>query len=152
MKKLLITSTLVAIISLAGCAAPPQNSQVYRAGEVGVAQNIRYGTVVAARSVVIDAGTTGVGVGAGAILGGFAGSTIGHGNGSILGGLLGAVAGGVAGQAVERNTSQKQGIELTVKLDRGPEIVVVQPADGQYYTPGSRVRLIGNASNTRVTF
>lgn len=152
MKKLLILSSFIASLSLVGCAAPPQSSQVYRSSEVGVPQSVQYGKVVSARSIIIDAGTTGVGVGTGAILGGVAGSAIGHGSGSLAAGIIGAVAGGIAGQAVERNTSKTQGVELTVKLDRGSEIIVVQPFDNNYYTPGSRVRVIGNSYNTRVTF
>lgn len=80
MKKLLISSSLVASIWLMGCAAPPQNSQVYRSNEVGVSQTVQYGRVESARYIIIDAGSTGLGVGTGSILGGVAGSTIGNGN------------------------------------------------------------------------
>jgi outer membrane lipoprotein SlyB len=152
MKKLLTLCSFVVSLGLVGCAAPPQNSQVYRSSEVGVPQTVQYGRVEAVRSIIIDAGTTGVGVGTGAILGGVAGSAIGHGGGSLAAGIIGAVAGGIAGQAVERNTSKTQGVELTIKLDRGPQIIVVQPFDNNYYNPGSKVRIIGNGSNTRVTF
>lgn len=148
----LLCSFSLCIATLAGCATDPQSATVYRANEVGINQSITYATVQNVRPVVIDAGKTGVGLGTGAVIGGFAGSTLGGGNGKILGGILGAVAGGVAGQAIEGNTSRNPGVELTLKLDSGQFLVVVQPDDGARFSPGSRVRLIGNGSNTRVSY
>ena len=150
--KILLSALALSLVALSGCAAPPQNSQVYRSNEVGVSQTVQYGKVESARYVIIDAGSTGLGSSTGAILGGVAGSTIGNGGGNLIASILGAVAGGIVGQAVERNTLKTQGIELSIKLDRGSQIIVVQPLDNNYYTHGSRVRIISNGNNTRVTF
>lgn len=88
MKKLLISSSLVASIGIMGCSAPPQNSQFYRSNEVGVSQTVQYGKVESARYIIIDAGSTGLGVGTGSILGGVAGSTIGNGGGNLIASII----------------------------------------------------------------
>lgn len=152
MKTNKILFSVLVLAALAGCATDPQSATVYRSNEVGVTQNVRYATVQNVRPVVIDAGQSGVGLGTGAVIGGFAGSTLGGGSGRVLGGIVGAVAGGVAGQAIESNTSKKSGVELTLRLDNGQSLVVVQPDDGARFTPGARVRMIGNGSNTRVSY
>jgi len=150
MRKLAVI--VLSISALAGCAVEPQNSNVYRSGEVGVAQDVRYATVEGVRNVTIDAGTTGVGMGTGAVVGGIAGSAIGRGTGSLLGAVVGVVGGGIAGQAIEKNTSQKNGVELTLRVRGGRQIVVVQPDNGTIFSIGSQVRVIGNGSNTRVSY
>ena len=150
--KILLSALALSLVALSGCATDPQSSSVYRSNEVGVSKNVTYATVQNVRSVVIDAGQSGVGLGTGAAIGGFAGSTLGNGNGRILGGIVGAVAGGIAGQAIEGNTSKRPGVELTLRLDNGQSLVVVQPDDGSRFTSGSRVRMIGNGNNTRVSY
>lgn len=142
--------SLVSVLGLTGCAAPIAGNNSYQSYESGVAQNVQYGMVESVRPVWLDKGSSGVGVGAGALLGGIAGSTIGHGWGSAAAGLAGAVAGGIAGQAVERNNAQTQGIEITVRLQNGGIIAVTQPADEQFY-PRERVRLLTANGKTRIT-
>lgn len=154
MKNIFLLSSVAAVFFLGGCASPPQNPNVYRTGEVGVVQHVRYATIVSVRPVTIDAGSTGVGLGTGAVVGGVAGSAIGggHGSGGLVGGVIGAVAGGIAGQAIERNTSQKPGVEITVRTDYDQTLVIVQPDDGSRFRYGDRVRLVGNGRDTRVTY
>lgn len=149
MKKIAL-GALVITLGLAGCATPIPGSETYQAQESGVEQSVRYGVVESVRPVVLDKGTTGVGIGAGAILGGIAGSQIGHGWGSAAAGVAGALAGGIAGQAIERNTSQSQGLEITVRLRNAQTVVISQPATEQF-VPGDRVRLISSGGRTRVT-
>jgi outer membrane lipoprotein SlyB len=85
---------------------------------------------------------TGVGTAAGAVVGGVAGSTVGGGRGSIVGAVVGAVIGGVAGSHIEKNTSDRPGLEITVRTDDGRTLAIVQEADGQRLEPGQRVRLL----------
>eukprot|EP01030_Chromulinospumella_sphaerica_P006789 gene6789-6640_t len=89
------------------------SGQVYREGETRRAQIIEQGTVESVRTVTIQGDTNGVGTAAGGIIGGIAGSNVGGGSGRAVGAIVGAVAGGIAGQAVERNASTRQGLEIT---------------------------------------
>lgn len=150
MKKILVTTALASSLLLAGCASSIPGSNTYTANETGVAQTVRFGVVESVRPVVLNKGNTGVGLGAGAILGGIAGSTIGGGWGSAAAAVGGAVIGGIAGQAVESRTSQSSGLEITVKLSSGQLIAVTQPAD-EHFSPGERVRVVSSGERVRVT-
>ena len=59
-------------------------------------------------------------------------------------------AGAVAGAAIEEGITREDGIEITVKLDNGTLIAIVQEATDKF-TPGERVRLIESNGNTRVS-
>ncbi len=86
----------------------------------------------------------------GAVVGGIAGSEIGQGKGSAVGTVLGAVGGAVAGHAIEEATTRKGGLEITVKLEGGRTLAVVQEAD-EAFRPGERVRVLSGGGVTRVT-
>jgi outer membrane lipoprotein SlyB len=60
------------------------------------------------------------------------------------------VAGGLAGSAIEEGVTRKDAIEITVKLDGGSMIAIVQEADEQFH-PGDKVRIVENADTSRVT-
>ena len=62
----------------------------------------------------------------------------------------GAVAGGIAGSAVEEHVTKKNALEITVKLDGGQLIAVVQEM-GEYFRPGERVRVLSGSGSSRVT-
>ena len=83
-------------------------------------------------------------------MGGVAGSTIGQGRGSVIGAVVGAVAGGVAGQAIEQGVTTKRGVEVTVKLDNGQMVAIMQEAD-ETFRPGDRVRILSDGATSRVT-
>ena len=143
--------TVVAALALAGCAQDIPTNSTYQYGQTGVAQSVEFATVESVRPVVLDKGTTGVGAGAGALVGGVAGAAlIGHGWGSAAAGLLGAVGGGLAGNAIEQNTSKSQGLEITVRRRNGTLLAISQPANEQFY-PGDRVRLLNDGGRMRVT-
>lgn len=140
----------LAALSVAGCAAPPRGGADYRGYETRQAQTVQFGVVESVRNVRINAAESGVGATSGAVLGGIAGSTVGQGRGSVAGAVAGAVIGGIAGQAIERDANQRQGIEITVKLEGGRMIAVVQEADDNF-RPGDRVRVLTGPGGTRVT-
>ena len=76
--------------------------------------------------------------------------SVGGGKGSIVGTILGAVAGGMAGSAIEGGTSHKAGVEITVKLDNGQLVAIVQEADEEFH-PGERVRILSGSGTSRVS-
>ena len=75
---------------------------------------------------------------------------MGHGKGSTIVAIIGAVVGGLAGSAAEEGLTRKDALEITVKLDGGGMVAIVQEADEQFH-PGEKVRLVENGSTTRVT-
>ncbi len=149
-KSLGIALMATALLGVAGCAAPPRGGADYRGHETRMEQTVRFGVIESIRGVRINATQTGVGTTAGAVLGGVAGSTIGHGRGSVAGAVAGAVVGGIIGAAVEKDANDRSGIEITVMLDGGKYIAVVQEAD-ENFRVGDRVRILSGRGTTRVS-
>ena len=145
----LVAAVALACGALAGCATHESGS-VYDKHETGREQTVRFATVESVRHVKIAGGQSQVGTVAGGAVGGIAGSTVGQGKGSAIGAVLGAVGGGVAGSAIEQAATQKEGLDITVKLDSGELRAIVQEAD-ELFKPGERVRLLSSGGVTRVT-
>nr|WP_308421603.1 glycine zipper 2TM domain-containing protein [Marinobacterium zhoushanense] len=145
---------LLAVLTLAGCAQQSLTGDAYSRREARQVQHVQYAVVDSVRPVVIEGRTDGVvGAGAGAIVGGIAGSSIGGGRGSSITTVLGAVAGGIAGQRIEEATSRRQGQELTLRLDNGELISVVQEVENnQFFRAGDRVRILRSGATMRVTY
>ncbi|MES2366127.1 MAG: glycine zipper 2TM domain-containing protein [Pseudomonadota bacterium] len=145
----LVALSLLAAFILGGCASG-LGSNDYSRNQARSVQQVQTGVVVDVRNVNIEGTKTPIGAGAGAVVGGLAGSQLGRGNGSIAGAVLGAVAGGFAGSAVEEGVTRQKGLEITVRLDSGRTIAVTQGAD-EYFRPGDRVRVLSEGGTTRVT-
>jgi outer membrane lipoprotein SlyB len=148
-----ITRTFIAAalgaLLLGGCAYPG-GARDYRGYETRGEQSVRFGVVDAVRDVRIMPRETGVGTAGGAVLGGLAGSNVGGGNGQVAGAIGGAILGGIIGQSVERSANERPGVEVTVLLDSGRYIAVVQEAD-EPFRAGDRVRVLSRHGATRVT-
>jgi outer membrane lipoprotein SlyB len=142
---LIAASTLL----LAGCPAG-LGGKDYSRDQARIVQEVQMGVVESVREVNIEGTKTPVGAGAGAVVGGVAGSTIGGGRGSIVTTTVGALLGGVGGAAVEEAVTRQTGLEITVKLDSGRMIAVTQAADEQFRA-GERVRVLSGGGTTRVT-
>ena len=138
---------------LAGCAQPTLTGTTFSRDEARQVQTVQMGYVESVRPVVIEGRTDGiVGAGAGAALGGIAASGIGGGRGRDMAIVAGAAAGGIAGQRVEERASRRQGVEITVLLDSGRIVSVVQEVDpNQDFWPGQPVRVLGQGTTARVT-
>lgn len=130
---------IMAMILLSGCASSLSGS-AYNRAEARQAMTVEYGTVQSVRPILIEGTKTPIGAGAGALAGGILGSTIGGGTGRTLATVGGAVAGGMAGAAIEEGATRQQGLEITVRLDSGRTVAVVQAAD-QAFSPGERVQV-----------
>lgn len=137
-------------VALAGCASS-NAGDVYSRDETRQIQHIKMAVVESVRQVKIEGTNTGVGAVAGGVVGGVAGSSLGNGRGEIITGVIGAVAGALAGSAAEGALTKKDGIEITVKLESGELVAIVQEATTEEFHPGEKVRLIESGGTTRVS-
>jgi len=146
-------SRLIAIsllsVFLAACASSNSGS-VYSREDARKTQTVRTGTVESVRQVKLEGTKSPIGTIAGGAVGGIAGSSVGGGKGSTIAAVLGAVVGGIAGSAAEEVATRKDALEITVKLDGGGMLAVVQEAD-EAFSAGQRVRLIENGGTTRIS-
>jgi outer membrane lipoprotein SlyB len=141
---------LISLAVLAGCATS-KSGDVYTRDQARREQNIRMGVVESVREVLMEGTKSPVGAIAGAAVGGVAGSTLGGGKGSTIAAVIGAVAGGLAGSAIEEGVTRKQAMEITIKMDNGQLIAIVQEGDPLEFRPGDRVRIISSGGESRVT-
>jgi outer membrane lipoprotein SlyB len=137
-------------LTASGCATQSSSATVYRAGDTQREQTVRMATVEAVRKVMIQRDSKGIGLIGGAAVGGIAGSGMGGGRGQDIATVLGAIGGLVAGQAIENQANQREGLEITIKYDSGETRVIVQEADVEL-RPGDRVRVISGSGITRVS-
>lgn len=141
---------LASLLILAGCASSNSGS-VYTREETRQVQQIKMGVVESVRQVKIEGTDSKVGAVAGGVVGGVAGKGVGgDGKSGVVGAVIGAVAGALAGSAIEEVATRKDGVEITVKLDNGSLVAIVQEADEQFH-PGERVRLLESGGVTRVS-
>jgi outer membrane lipoprotein SlyB len=145
----LVAVVLALSAAVAGCAPPLGPNHYYR-GEALRAQSVEMGVVEGVRPVQFQGPDTGVGTVGGAALGGLAGSGVGGGAGQAAAIIGGAILGGIIGNAVERDASRRPGVELTVRLDAGRMIAVVQDDMGEPFRPGDRIRVLSDGYRTRV--
>lgn len=145
-----LIAAVLAVAVLAGCASS-RSGDVYSRNQTRHEMTVRLGVVESVREVTMEGSNTGVGTGAGAVIGGVAGSNVGRGKGAIVGTVLGAVIGGIAGNAIEDQGTKKQAMEITVKLESGQMIAVVQEGDPNTFRAGDQVRVLSGNGETRVT-
>ena len=88
----------------------------------------------------------------GAIIGGVAGSSVGEGKGQQIFTILGAVGGAVVGSMIEEQTTRTQGLELTINMDSGKTLSIVQEVDNvNVFREGQRVRVLTQGALARVS-
>lgn len=146
--RLLAVSLLSAL--LAACASSNSGS-VYSRDEARKVQTVKTGVIESVRQVKLEGTKSPVGTIAGGAVGGIAGSSIGgDGASGAIGAVIGAVIGGLAGSATEEGVTRKDGVELTIKLDGGGLIAIVQEAD-EVFTAGEQVRILESGGVSRVS-
>lgn len=152
MVKNIVVAALVAsaTVMLSGCPSSLQGD-VYSREDARTPQIVRMGTIESLRPVQLEGTKTPIGAGAGAVVGGVAGSSMGGGKGSIVAAVIGAVAGGLAGSAIEEGATRTQAVEITVKEDGGPTRAYVQAmSEGEVFRVGERVQINILNGNSRV--
>jgi outer membrane lipoprotein SlyB len=146
MKKGSVVSFLVITALLAGCASS-KSGEVYSRDQARQAMTVRLGVVEFVKEVKVEGEKSGLGTAAGGIAGGVAGSTIGGGKGSTLAALGGAALGAIVGTVAEEKMTKFNGLEITVKLDDGSVLAVVQEND-VLFAVGDRVRVLTSRDGT----
>lgn len=127
------------VATVSGCSLPSRGD-VYSRHETRTAWDVRDGEVVDVDEVTIEGRRSQLGRVGGGLVGYEAGRTVGHGAGSRVAGVVGAVAGAVAGEAIEEGVTRQKGLQITVELDGGRTIAVVQAAD-QRFSVGEKVKV-----------
>ena len=98
------------------------------------------GVVESVRPVETTGTSSGTGAVLGGVVGGIVGSQVGGGDGKKVATVAGVVAGAAAGNAIEKNRT-KTSYEVTVRMDDGRRMTVVQGDVSESLRVGSRVRL-----------
>ena len=147
---------LVPVIGLlASCAQDSLSGDVYSRSEARSGQSVQYGRITNVRYVKIEGGNQG-GTLVGGLAGGALGSNLGQGRtANTAGAIGGALLGGAIGSHAQQSMGSRQGIEITVRLDSGGSVAVVQeenPRNPSGFRSGQRVRVMYSGSSMRVSY
>ncbi|MCH1449981.1 MAG: glycine zipper 2TM domain-containing protein [Litoricolaceae bacterium] len=153
MNRSILTAISISLLTLGltGCVSGLQGS-TYSRSEARQVQEVEFGTVLSTNPVVIEGKQSGAGQLPGAIIGGVAGSSVGEGKGQQIFTILGAVGGAVVGSMIEEQATRSQGLELTIKMDSGKTLSIVQEVDNvNVFLEGQRVRVLTQGALARVS-
>lgn len=149
--RLIGAAAMLALAFVVSGCAPAIRGDSYHRGHAMRAQSVELGMVENVRPVTIEGYPGGAGTAAGAVIGGIGGSQIGGSSSAhFAGAIVGALIGAAVGNAIERDASRANGAEITVRLDSGRLVAVVQEGVPQAFRPGDRVRVLSDGYATRV--
>ncbi|MGR5238047.1 glycine zipper 2TM domain-containing protein [Vibrio alfacsensis] len=149
----LVIVLVLSLATLAGCTSPNPYGDAYGSSETRTIQQVYYGTVEKVEPVTIDASTqtNAIGTIAGAAIGGILGSKVGGGSGSDIAAIGGGLLGGYAGSEIAGEAGKRNGVNLTIRLDDGKIISIVQEANpNMMFQPGQPVQVNVDGNTARV--
>jgi outer membrane lipoprotein SlyB len=154
LRKWALITAIASSAVLTGCANSSLTGDTYSQSDARKVQQVEYGSVLSVKPVVIEGDREGlVGNLGGTIIGGVAGNSVGGGNGQAIATAVGAIVGGIIGQTSEEKLTRKQGQEITIKMDTGKTISVVQEVkDKAFFVANDRVKLLKLNGVTRVSY
>jgi outer membrane lipoprotein SlyB len=135
-------------VAFAGCTFPSTRRTV-PASQANVMQRAELGVVTSVREVNIEGQKGQIGMYGGGLLGGAAAS----GGKGVSGAVVragGAVVGAVGGQAVEEVATRKRAQEISIRLDDGSTVTVVQESSTGLFMDGDRVRVMNGGGQASV--
>lgn len=145
----ILAALIITLLAITGCA--DKSGNVYSPDQAQTELTVQYGTLLSTSPVTIKHDQTGLGALGGIVTGGIVGSTMGRSTGRTLAILGGVIVGGLAGTAAESALQTRDGLELTIQLDDGKTIAIVQESGGETFTKGERVRVLrAQDGSTRV--
>lgn len=106
------------------------------------------GRVESVRTIQHAAQPSGLGIAAGAVLGGVLGNQVGGGNGRTLATVAGAVGGGYAGNEVEKRSRTTTSYQVRVRMEDG-SIRTFPYAQQPGWNAGDRVRVVNGHLTSR---
>jgi len=137
------------VAALAACSTT--SPDVVQRGDAQRMSQVQDATILSIRPVTVDGSQSGAGAVTGGVIGAVAGSSVGGRREGQIVGVLGAVAGAVIGNAVERNATREEAVEILLQLRNGERRSVVQAKAGETLLPGDAVVLVTTGGKTRVT-
>jgi outer membrane lipoprotein SlyB len=146
----IIIAVSIATLLLGGCMPTSNSGSIYTRDQARQVQEVESGVIESVRNVQIEGTQSGVGTVGGAVIGAIASSGVGGGRGRSIATTAGAIAGGLLGSALEEGTTRKDALEITVRLDSGKSLSVVQEADVPFQA-GERVHVLTSPTATRVS-
>ncbi|HSO07503.1 MAG TPA: glycine zipper 2TM domain-containing protein [Pelomicrobium sp.] len=153
MTPLRIAAVFLVSIALAGCAGfggTQYGEQSAPVATAGTPETARYGTVTGLELVQVDQDAKfGVGTVVGAVAGGILGHQFGGGSGKTLLTIGGTLAGAAAGTAAESKLNKQDAQKVTVDMQTGGRLTIVQPPDSRLWK-GMKVQVIGSGETARV--
>lgn len=149
MRKLLVLSVLSASVLLGACSTT--SPDVVQRGDAQRLSQVQDAVVLSVRYVTVDGQQSGVGGVAGGVVGAIAGSSVGGRRDSQVVGVLGAVAGAVIGNALERQGTREDAVELMLQLRNGERRSIVQARGSESLQPGDAVVIVTTGGKTRVS-
>lgn len=149
MKRIIILISLGLLLN--NCANTSLEPDSYDRGSTQKISNVLYGEVVAVKKVTVE-GDTKSGTLVGGVVGAAAGSGISDSRpeseiGAILGGAIGASIGG----NLSKSLKSVDGIQITINMDDGRTISVVQEVAKYKFNVGDLVEVISTNGKTRVS-
>ncbi len=138
---------LVSLVAM-GCASG-LGGGTYSRREARKVQTVETGEVVMVREVQIEGTKSPVGAIMGGVMGYVLGGAIGAGTGKTIAKAGGAIGGVLAGAAAEEALTRQKGLEITVKLDSGEVIAIVQGIEkNDTFDEGDRVQVLRRPDGT----
>lgn len=149
--KLLLPLAILPLF-FSSCAQQSLTGDTYSRNEAGAPQSVNWGKITSIRNVAIEGEPTGGAI-LGGIAGGFLGNQVGAGHGRTAATIGGAALGTMAGSHAGKAATTRQGLEISVKLDKGGTVSIVQENNPrEVFSVGDRVRVLDNGGRARVTF
>ena len=148
-RQFVLVASVATLGALVGCQTP-SNPEVVSRYDAQRMSSVQDATVLSTRPVTLQGRDSGVGTVGGAVIGGIAGSNVGGPRTGGIVGIVGAIAGGLIGNAVERDATQQQAVEILVQLKNGDRRSVIQGVGSEAFAVGDPVIMITTGSRTRV--
>ena len=145
---LLVVATVTA--GCAGMGGPRYGESEAPVTTAGAPEPVRAGRVTALETVQVDKDYKfGVGTVVGAVAGGILGHQFGGGTGKTLLTIAGTLAGAAAGTAAESKMNKQDAQKVTVAMQSGGTVTIVQPIDSRLRN-GMEVQVTGGGETARV--
>jgi outer membrane lipoprotein SlyB len=136
-RPLVLAALAIGGLAVGGCASSRSSLPVYNPSQVGTVMSTRKGQIVAVRDVIIKAPPPS-NASIGSVIGGGVGRSATTGNPGAIGGAVGSVIGANVGARAD----EKRGEELTIAVEGGYTVVIVQEQGDAPFAPGEKVQII----------